>query len=302
MTWEIGANGGLPLVVTWLYFMCWSAYGIEVVATFAPEYHDTQRDTRMALRTAALFSTVVYVLLPLGVGGTLGTQTIAADDTLIAFYTQAFDILVGSALANVMIACMVAGLVLSMNTATMDGSRALYGIAKDGMTIRQFGMLNRYHVPALAMTVDAVLNLFLISWLNNPIEILAVSNVGYVFATCAALSGFLLLRKDRPNWPRPVHLSAIWVPIAAFCLTVNSILLIGGGFIWSGGFLGIDGYGYGWSITRTGLLVLVAALVLYVFRHVVQDKLPMKLREEVPATPEEQLSHPELARAPTATV
>jgi amino acid transporter len=302
MTWEIGANGGLPLVITWLYFMCWSAYGIEVVATFAPEYHDTQRDTRMALRTAALFSTVVYVLLPLGVGGTLGTQTIAADDTLIAFYTQAFDILVGNALANVMIACMVAGLVLSMNTATMDGSRALYGIAKDGMTIRQFGMLNRYHVPALAMTVDAVLNLFLISWLNNPIEILAVSNVGYVFATCAALSGFLLLRKDRPNWPRPVKLSAIWIPIAAFCLTVNFCLLIGGGFIWSGGFLGIDGYGYGWSITRTGLLVLVAALVLYVFRHVVQDKLPMKLREEVPATPEEQLSHPELAPAPTATV
>ena len=52
--------------LVWLYFMCWSAYGIEVVATFAPEYHDTQRDTRMALRTAALFSVAVYVLLPLG--------------------------------------------------------------------------------------------------------------------------------------------------------------------------------------------------------------------------------------------
>ena len=76
--------------------MCWSSYGIEVVATFAPEYHDTQRDTRMALRTAALFSSVVYVLLPLGVGGTLGTETIAADATLIAFYTQAFDAIVGN--------------------------------------------------------------------------------------------------------------------------------------------------------------------------------------------------------------
>ena len=61
------------------------------------------------------------------------------------------------------------------------------------------------------------------------------------------------------------------------------MFLIAGGFIWSGGFLGIDGYGYGWDKTRTGLLVLVAALVLYVFRHVVQDKMPMQLREEVPA-------------------
>ena len=30
--WNIGTGGGLPLVLTWLYFMCWSAYGIEVVA------------------------------------------------------------------------------------------------------------------------------------------------------------------------------------------------------------------------------------------------------------------------------
>ena len=207
MQWQIGANGGLALALTWLYFMCWSSYGIEVVATFAPEYKDTERDTTKALRAAAMFSVLVYALLPLGLGGTLGTEAVAADATIIAFYTQAFDLIVGNALANVMIFCVVAGLVLSMNTATMDGSRALYGIAHDGMTIRQFGRLNRFHVPALAMTVDRVLNVLLISFFNNPIEIIAVSNIGYVFATCAALAGFLLLRKDRPQWPRPVHLS-----------------------------------------------------------------------------------------------
>ena len=56
MTWEIGANGGLALALVWLYFMCWSSYGIEVVASFAPEYQDTERDTARALRAAALFS------------------------------------------------------------------------------------------------------------------------------------------------------------------------------------------------------------------------------------------------------
>src|SRR5215207_6650762 len=170
--WQIGANGGLALALVWLYFMCWSSYGIEVVATFAPEYHDTQRDTRMALRAAALFSALVYILQPLGLGGTLGTEAIAADATLIAFYTQAFDAIVGSFLGGVMILCVVAGLVLSMNTATMDGSRALYGISRDGMTIRQLGRLNRFNVPAVAMTVDALLNIILISFFNNPIEII----------------------------------------------------------------------------------------------------------------------------------
>jgi amino acid transporter len=300
MTWEIGGNGGLALVLCWLYIMCWSAYGIEVVATFAPEFRDTERDTPKALRTSALFCAGVYALLPLGLGGTLGTATVADDATGIAFYTGAFDAIVGSTLGKVMILCVVGGLVLSMNTATMDGSRALFGIAKDGMTIRQFGALNRYHVPALAMTVDAILNLFLITYFQSPLEILAVSNVGYVFATCAALSAFVLLRRDRPNWPRPVRLPNWYVPLGVVLAAINFILLLFGGFIYSGGFLGITGYGYGWDKTRTGLLVLVAAFLLYVYRHVVQDKIPLRLREDVPRTPEEEEAHPEFRVAPDA--
>src|SRR5919112_38424 len=210
--------------------------------------------------------------------GANGGLAIAADATLIAWYTQAFDALVGNFLGGVMIFCVVAGLVLSMNTATMDGSRALYGISKDGMTIRQLGRLNRYNVPALAMTVDAVLNIVLISFFNNPIEIIAVSNIGYVFATCTALSAFLLLRRDRPEWPRPVHLASLWVPLCGALLAANFVFLILGGFIYSGGFLGIEGYGYGWDKTRWGLLVLLIAIGLWAFRHVVQDKQPIRWR------------------------
>jgi amino acid transporter len=297
MQWNIGTGGGIPLVLTWLYFMCWSAYGIEVVATFAPEYHDTERDTPKALRSSALFCVAVYALLPLGLGGTLGTKAVADDATFISFYTQAFDKIVGNGLANVMIACIVGGLVLSMNTATMDGSRALFGISRDGMTIRELGVLNRFRVPGRAMTIDAILNIFLITYFTGVLPILAVSNVGYVFATCCALSGFLLLRKDRPNWPRPIRLSSIWVPICAVLLAINTVLLVAGGFIYSGGFLGITGYGYGWDKTRTGLFVLLAALILYIYRHVVQDRIPLRLREEIPQTPEELYTHPELAPA-----
>ena len=298
MQWNIGSGGGLALVIVWLYFMCWSSYGMEVVATFAPEYHDTERDTTRALRSAALFGIAVYALLPLGLGGTLGTKAVSDDATFIAFFTNAFDQIVGSALGNVMVVCIVAGLVLSMNTATMDGSRALYGISKDGMTIKELGVLNRYRVPGRAMTVDAILNVFLITYFAGVLEILAVSNIGYVFATCAALGGFVLLRKDRPQWPRPVRLPNVWVPIAGVLFAINFVLLVGGGFIWSGGFLGIDGYGYGWDKTRTGLIVLVAALILWAWRRVVQDKLPLHLREEVPHTPEELRAHPELAAEP----
>ena len=92
MQWNIGTNGGLMLAMTWLYFMGWSSYGFEAVAAFAPEYRDPVHDTPLALRASAGFSVVVYALLPLGLGGTLGTQAVADDPTFIAFYTTAFDI------------------------------------------------------------------------------------------------------------------------------------------------------------------------------------------------------------------
>src|SRR5215212_1219244 len=120
MTWAIGSGGGLGLALTWLYFMGWSAYGFESVAAFAPEYHNPEFDTPRALRASAAFSVVVYALLPLGIGGTLGTAAIADDATAIAFYTSAFDVIVGSALTHVLVVCLIAGLLLSMNTATMD--------------------------------------------------------------------------------------------------------------------------------------------------------------------------------------
>ncbi len=48
----------------------------------------------------------------------------------------------------------------------------------------------------------------------NNLAILYLSNIGYVFAHVLALSGFLLLRKDRPDWPRPIKVGPAWTPIA----------------------------------------------------------------------------------------
>ena len=87
-----------------------------------------------------------------------------------------------------------------MNTATADGGRALYGIARDDMTIKWLYHLNRFHVPGRAMSVDMVVNvLFILLMGANNLAILYLSNIGYVFAHVLALTGFLLLRKDRPE-------------------------------------------------------------------------------------------------------
>jgi amino acid transporter len=142
-----------------------------------------------------------------------------------------------------------------------------------------------------------LLNLFLLSYFASALQIIAAGNLGYMLAHVFALSGFILLRRDRPNWPRPIRLPNVWVPIAALLALANLAFIVVGGFIYSGGFLGIDTqYGYGWDKTRVGLIVLAISLVFYVYRHVVQDRTGIRLREEVPQMP------PDAAAAPPPVV
>src|SRR5919108_126265 len=189
--------------------------------------------------------------------------------------------IVGNALGHVLVVCLIAGLLLSMNTATMDGSRALYGISQDGMTTKWLGRLNSYNVPAIAMTMDVILNLWLISYFGYPLDILAAGNLGYILAHVFALGGFLLLRRDRPNWPRPIKLAPAWVPIAALLAAINLLFIVTGAFVYAGK------YGYGWDKTWIGIGVLAVGLLLFIWRRVVEDREGVHLREETPTMPPE---------------
>ena len=139
------AWGGVQLALVWLWLMCWSAWGVDVCATFAPEYKDTVRDTKLALRSAALFSLVVYIVLPVAFVGGAGPESVAGYD-----YVGGMLSILGTNsgfVKDVFVVCIVASFVIRMNTATADGGRAFYGISRDGMTVSQLGNLNRFNVP-----------------------------------------------------------------------------------------------------------------------------------------------------------
>jgi amino acid transporter len=270
--------------VVWLYIMGWSAYGVETCAAFAPEYKDTVRDTTLALRSAAMFSLAVYILLPLGVAGTVGQETIANDASGIVYLIDGFSAVLGGG-ADIMVVLLIASLFISMNTATADGSRALYGIARDGVTIRELYHLNRFHVPARAMTLDMLINVLLVLFVGNILAILVAGNLGYMSAHFFALTGFLLLRKDRPNWPRPIRLAPAWLGVAALLAAINAFFIIIGASNPS-----LTGYG-GTKETWIGVGVLLFSIVLFVFRRAVQDRAPVHLRE--PRLVEEEVAtHP----------
>jgi amino acid transporter len=277
MTWELHGFSGFKLAMVYLFLFGWSSYAAEICATFAPEYHDTRRDTTIALRSAGIFTLLVFLLFPLGIGGVSGAPSAATASG--QFYVPALAKIVGSGAAGVIIVLLIGSLLLSMISSTADGSRALYGIARDDMTVKQLFHLNRYHVPARAMTVDLAVNVLLVLFIANNLAILYLSNIGYMLSHVFALSGFLLLRRDRPRWPRPIKVGPIWVGIA-WVLVVFNIVLIGFGVTNPT----LTGYGT-WSDMIIGVAVLVGSVILYAYRRIVQDKGRITFREEVPQLP-----------------
>ncbi|HTU86480.1 MAG TPA: APC family permease [Solirubrobacteraceae bacterium] len=278
--WALASNqwGGVKIALVWLFIMAWSADGVEVCATFTPEYK-SKRDSTIALRSAASFSLLVYVLLPLALGGFTGIPSSAA---ILSYspYVHAFNVLIGKGATDFLVICLILSLLLSMASSTADAGRALYGISKAGLTIKGLGQLNRYHVPGRAMTVDLVVNTCLILFISNNLAILYMSNIGYVLCHVLALSGFLLLRKDRPNWPRPLKVSRFWVGMAAALMVYNAVILIVGA-----GAPKLNGYGT-WTDFFIGVGILVASVLLFFYRRVVEDREPIHWKETTPTMPE----------------
>ena len=289
LTWTVTGTDGWQAGLVWLYLMGWSSYGVETVAAFGPEYKESH-DIRKALLSASGFSLLIYFLVPLGVAGTLTSDEIAAGANGSYIVTVLDKVLGGGGggqvLSSIALILLIAGLLLAMNTATMDGSRALYGIAREGLSVKWLGVLNKHHVPGRAMTVDAVFNILLLLIFDSNLVILAASNLGYFICHILALTAVLLLRKDRPNWPRPYKLNGFWLFMAGLLAVVNIILVFFG--IWR---FDLTGYASGvtwFGISRElflGPIILLISVGFYLYRRMGQDKLPFQARdlsEQVP--------------------
>lgn len=225
-SWHTGEGlDGARTVLAWLFIMAWSAYAVEAAASFIPEFRDTVRDTRKALRISALVLLLVFTLTPLGLAGLLGEQVMA--DKPYGFLQAGAEVLLGGGAALITLVLIGGILVLSI-MGTADAGRALYQSSLDGLTVRQFATLNRAGVPARAVTLQLFINILLVLLVGNPLAVIVAGNVGYILAHLLAVSGFVMLRKDRPEAERPIRLARPWVAIAVGLALFDALILVVG--------------------------------------------------------------------------
>ncbi|RJG13605.1 APC family permease [Pseudomonas cavernicola] len=262
-TWRTGEGvEGLRTILAWLFIMAWSAYAVEAAASFIPEFRDTVADTRKALRISALILLLVFTLTPLGLAGLLGEQVLT--DKPYGFLQAGAEVLMGGGAAPITLVLIAGILVLSV-MGTADAGRALYQSSRDGLTIRQFGTLNRAGVPARAVTVQLLINILMVLLVGNPLAVIVAGNVGYILAHLLAVSGYVMLRWDRPDAPRPICLSRSWTGIAIALALFDALILVVG---MTGA--AITGYG-GLKEVLIAVAVLTISQALYWLRRL-QDR------------------------------
>ncbi|OZB79862.1 amino acid permease, partial [Microbacterium sp. 13-71-7] len=177
------------------------------------------------------------------------------------FFVAAFAKLVHSdAAANIMVLCLIASLVLVMLTSVADSSRVLFNMGKEGVTVRAVGKLDRRGIPMRALNVMLVLNIVLLVVLQQPLAIIVTGNLGYVLTHVLAVSGFALLRKDRPNAARPIRLPNFLVPVSIALAVLLAVIVVVGATGFS-----ITGYG---GILELSIAIGILALGVVIWAFV----------------------------------
>lgn len=267
-----GPWGGWKVVIVWLYVGAWAIYGSELCAAFAPEYRDTARDTKLAMTSIAGVLIAFYALVPLTTVGAIGEEAAAANP--VTYGVVALQQVLGSSVAGLLTAVLCATLFVVTVSSAADASRALLGLSQERLTIEQFDRLNSRGAPTVALVVTMVVNLAILAFVGNPVAILIAANLGYMVAITLAVSGFLLLRKDRPDWPRPIRLGPAWLAVAAVLTVFNLGILVVGA---TAPDLSAGGSG---SDALIGLGLLSTGVILFAYRQIVQDRGSITWREK----------------------
>ena len=198
LSWSV--EGGWKTIFVAFYATAWVTYGTEIVASFAPEYRNTTRDTGKALRRASLFMIAVFLLVPLAVSGSIGEGAIAENP--VTYIVVAFNQTLGGFgwIGTVIVASSI---LISMVSCTADGGRALYGLAQEGMTLKQLDSVNRFGVPGRSLTLDLGINTGIMILVANPISILLASNLGYLISITLGAPRSSCSARTAPTGPAP---------------------------------------------------------------------------------------------------
>ncbi len=200
----------------------WAYEGWQNVTNSAGEAADPQRTFArgIGLGTAALVA--IYLTANAGYIAALGAPGVAATDRVAA---DAVHALFGSAAAKLVTLMILVSICSAANGLALTGPRMYFAMARDGLFFRSLSEVHaRFGTPALAVAASAAWAMVLA--LSGTFEQLFTYVVfaSWIFTALAAASVFVL-RRQRPDAPRPFRVPGYPVTPALFIAAAAAIVM-----------------------------------------------------------------------------
>jgi APA family basic amino acid/polyamine antiporter len=248
----------------------------------AGEVKDPRRTIPISLAAGTLLVITLYVLANLAYLSTLPLAAIqTAPDDRVA--TAALQVIFGPAGATLMAIAIIISTFGCNNGLILAGARVYYAMARDGLFFRSTGRLNERRVPATGLLLQGVWASLLVLPRTRKLD--AAGHVVYgnlysnlldyvVFSVLIfyilTIAGLFVLRRRRPDAPRPYRALGYPVVPALYILAALTILVV----------LIL----YRTQTTWPGLLIVLTGIPIYLIWKRVGTPLPPTPAEEGEAT------------------
>jgi basic amino acid/polyamine antiporter, APA family len=213
------APDGLAGVTSAAGVIFFAYIGFDAVSTGSEESNNPGRDLPIAIVGSLLISTVLYVLVAIAAVGVAPVDTLSSSDAPLA---TALREGAGIPWAGAVLSLGALVAITSVVLVIMYGqTRIFFAMCRDGLMPRRLAKVHpRYGTPA-RLTIGFGVLIAILAALVPLDEIVKLVNIGTLFAFVLVNIGVIVLRRTRPDMPRPfrVPFSPVFPLIGiAFCL------------------------------------------------------------------------------------
>ncbi|MCB1561849.1 MAG: amino acid permease [Xanthomonadales bacterium] len=209
---EGGARYGVDGVIRASAVVFFAYIGFDAVSTAAGEAKNPQRDMPIGILGSLVICTLLYIAMSAVLTGMMDFRLLGTPEPVstalnnypsLAWLQTAVEIAAIAGLSSVILVML------------MGQPRIFYSMARDGLMPRMFAKVHpRFHTPYVGTVVVGVLAAVLAGLL--PVGFLGdIVSMGTLLAFATVSIGVLILRRTRPNLPRPfrVPLAIIVCPL-----------------------------------------------------------------------------------------